>query len=427
MKSDINKSYYIITPSVSNLGGAQLYIIRRVKYLIKKGYCVKVIVSRHNSSNFILENHFAEIPILYLNQLQNPISFYSEKEIDSMICTIQLFFKDFNNGIIESSSLQEAVWGELIASKFNLKHIVYLLAEPKAHAYYFYPGYAFFLYKLNRGEFYGTTNHSLSLIFDKKIEKNKNNFINVAFDPSELTEVSTPQITSEIDKNSFIIGTITRLEKTYVAPFLDSCIILAKKHLDKQFTIIVAGGSEKPYILNHLKATYCASALNPSNINIIFTGYIKTLGKDFFKMLHVFVGQGTASINAISQGCATLNIDPITNKCSGIFGVEIDNFAYPKEGKIYEVADKLESLMLDAQLLELAKLKGAQLFNDQYSIENCFNKLDNLIYLSGKEVEYYPIGFSIQNKFKDKFKFIKGFFKTKIFKFLVIVKSALRF
>jgi hypothetical protein len=425
MESKTNKNYLIITPSISNLGGAQLYVLRRAKYLISNGYCVKFIVSHHNSGNFILENKFAEIPVLHLNQIRNPILLYSKKKIDSIICTIQLFLKEFNNGIVETNSLQLSVWGELISSKLNLKHIIYLLAEPRASAYGFYPGYNFFEYKLNRGEFYGTTEYALSLIFGKQIERDINNFVNVPFDPSELTELSIPRIeTANIDENSFIIGTITRLEKLYLKPFIESCIRLARKHEHMKFTLIIAGGSEDVYILNHLNESYNPATLNIPNLYILFTGYIKLLGRDFFKILDVFAGQGTASINAISQGCATLNIDPITNQCSGIFGVDVENFAYPKNGNIYKIEDKLESLMLDIELFKLAKLKGPELFDRQYSVDFCFNNLDNLINSSSNEDKYYPFRFSIPNRIKDKLKSVEGFIKMKIYKgILYLVKT----
>lgn len=422
MDSITNKKYVIITPSISNLGGAQLYVLRRAKNLVENGYCVKLIISHHNSSNFILENQFSEIPILHLHELQKPVSFFSKRKIESLICKIRIFLKDFKNGMVESSSLETSVWGELISGKLHLKHIIYFLAEPRAFAFYYYPGYAFFLHKYDRGELFGTTPFSLSLILGKKIEQNKNRFINVPFDPSELAEQSAPAIgIADVDEKSFVIGTIARLEKSYIKPFIESCIRLAQKHPDRKFTVIIAGGSENLEILEKLKKMYAYQSLCVQNLCVFFTGYIKLLGKDFFKTLNVFVGQGTASINAISQRCATLNIDPNNDDCSGIFGIDVDNFAYSQNNKTYKIEDKLEALMLDKTLLEFAKVKGYELFQQKYSVDVCFNNMDILINSSSKEDKYYPFDISMRTKVKDRLRMIEGTIKTAIYKSILLL------
>lgn len=420
MELQERKAYLIITPSISNLGGAQLYVLRRAKYLIYNGYSVKVLVSNHNSTNFILEKQFASIPVLFLSELQNPISFYTQKKLDDLIQKVKFFLDYSHNGIIETSSLETSIWGELIGSKFNWKHILYLLAEPRIDHFIYYPGYDFFQYKLARGEFFGTSEYTLPLIFGRPVIKEKNNFVNVPFDPKELSGKSDPPIdTMKIDQESFIIGTITRLEKPYLKPFIESCIRFADQHKERKITLIIAGGSENTKLFNQLKETYNNYSLRKSNLVILFTGYIKTLGRDFFRKLDVFVGMGTASINAISQGCATLNMDPDTDKCSGIFGIDTDNFAYPKNGKTYLVEDKLESLMTDNQLLKNAKLKGTSLFTQQYSVSFCFNKLDHLIEMSDNKNQFYPFRVSRLDRIKDKLKFIKLKFKINIKKWLL--------
>lgn len=417
-----NKNYVILTPSVGNLGGAQLYVLRRANYLINIGFDVKIIVSQHNSENFILEEKFEKIPILYLDQLVKPVSFCSKDNIDSIIKAIRLFLKTYINGIIETSSVHTAIWGELIADRLNLKHIVYLLSEQPAYNYSYYPGFNFFEYKLNRSELFATTDQSLSLIFGRQI--NNNNFINVPFDPAELFERSIPSLTSfGIDDDSFVIGTVTRLEKPYLKGFIEGCVTLAKRNFQKKITLIVAGGSEDGNILGRLKETFNSNVLNIPNLHIVFTGYIAELGKDFFNLLDVFVGQGTASINAISQGCATLNMDPNTNQCSGIFGIDVDNFAYPKNGNVYKVEDKLESFIIDNTILKYAQMKGEELFNNQYSIENCFNKMDKLIAISNSQSLYYSFNISVYNRIKDKLKFYELALKLKFHNLILYLRK----
>ncbi|MGN6266940.1 MAG: hypothetical protein ACTHM5_14745, partial [Ginsengibacter sp.] len=287
-----------------------MYVLRRAKYLQKKGIKVSVIVSHHNADNFILENQFNKISFLHLRQFGKIFGLTSKNRLNDLIFQIKKFLPDFDDGVVESHTLELSIWGEFISSQLKFKHVLYVLAEPLVKHYYFYPGYKFFLYKFNRAEFYGTNSRSLSIMFERPIHPTQNYYVNVPFDEAELDEKSFPELKSnEIDLNSFVIGTVSRLEKGFIIPLIESCISLARKRVDKKFTLLVGGGSENPTLIFHLIEKYVGGA-NPTNLTIIFPGYIKILGKDIFKMLDVFVGQGTAAINAISQKCATLIVEP---------------------------------------------------------------------------------------------------------------------
>ena len=101
-------------------------------------------------------------------------------------------------------------------------------------------------------------------------------------------------------------------------------------------------------------------------------------------MTDIFIGMGTASINAISQGCATINIDPRSNKASGVFGVDTNNFAYSENNKLYKIEDKIAELLKDAKKLAVAKERGLYLFKESFTNEASFNKLDYLLNKSEK-------------------------------------------
>jgi glycosyltransferase involved in cell wall biosynthesis len=399
------------------LGGAQLYVLRRAKYLAKKGIKVSVIVSHHNADNFILEKQFSKISFLNIPQLGKIFGLTPKNRLADLIFQIKKFLPGFDEGVVESHTLELGIWGEFIASHLNFNHVLYVLAEPLVKHYYFYPGYKFFLYKLNRGEFYGTNSRSLSIMFEKPVHLIQNYYVNVPFDEAELDEKSFPELKcDEIDLNSFVIGTLSRLEKGFVIPLIESCISLAGKHSDKKVTLIVAGGSENPALIFRLMKKYVGAA--PTNLAIIFPGYIKILGRDIFKMLDVFVGQGTAAINAISQKCATLIVEPYTNKCAGIFGVETNNFGYSESGILYSIEEKLESLLNDSSLLSQSQAKGYELFQRQYSISSCFSILDGFIENSKNSVEYYSFSYNSMVRISENCRLIKSLINTTIFRMI---------
>jgi hypothetical protein len=179
-----------------------------------------------------------------------------------------------------------------------------------------------------------------------------------------------------------------------------SCIKFASNNPKQMINLIVAGGTIHHGLTEKLRNEFLAPNLKLLNLKIIFTGYITSLGKDLFRNTDIFIGMGTASINAISQGCATLNIDPRTNKTSGIFGIDTDNFAYSFKNETYEIEDKLSLLIRDTNLLETAKQEGKKLFNTKFTVEATFKRQMLLLKQSANKLEHY--------------KFKRSFFHTAI-------------
>ena len=118
-------------------------------------------------------------------------------------------------------------------------------------------------------------------------------------------------------------------------------------------------------------------------------------------MTDIFIGMGTASINAISQGCATINIDPRSNKASGVFGVDTNNFAYSENNKLYKIEDKIAELLKDAKKLAVAKERGLYLFKESFTNEASFNKLDYLLNKSEKNKLFFKFNENYLIKCKD--------------------------
>lgn len=382
-------NYYFLTEGVSNFGGAQLLVLRRAKFLQKIGLNVKIIVLRHRGE-FILENQFNNIPILYLQELENPFLFYSKKHKQNLLQTVHLFLKDTENSIFESHSLQAAVWCEFFASVLKIKHIVYLLNEAKANKYRYYPSKGFFYFKYNRGELFGASDQSLERIFQKSISGFRNQYINVSFDPNELLEKTEPTIEKlELIRNSKTILTVSRLEKKYVEDLIKACLKFAKSYPEQNINLIIAGGTIHKDIEDKLKNDFLPPKTYLPNLKIHFIGYISTLGKDIFKLAEVFVGMGTASINSISQGCVTLNIDPKMNMTSGIFGVDTNNFAYSSNDKVYKIEDKIFAVLNDSKLHNEAKLQGKKLFETKFTNKASFDKLEFLLQKSDSNLTYF--------------------------------------
>ncbi len=384
IKSHNSKNYCILTLQVSNLGGAQLYTLRRANYLISKGYNVKIIACIHD--NFILENEFKNIPLLIIPEFTKPVFSIKKTKRDYLLKkTSEFAAKQGKGTIIESHTLFTSVWGELLADSLKGKHITYLLNENKIDNFPFSHIQDFFQWKFKRGELIGVSDVSLSIIFGDLYDPKLNNFVNVPFDEKELNEKTKPDFLNQIPDNSFVIGTISRLSKGYIDNLIISTIKLSDEFKEIHFCLIIGGDDPEKHILENLKNKY----ISKDNFSVLFTGYIKQLGRDIFKRIDIFVGMGTAAVNSISQKCATITIDPRTNLASGIFGINSFNFAYSENVKTSPIDAIIRKMINNQNLLQDAQIAGYKLFKKEYSLSICMQKFDNFISSSNQDKVYW--------------------------------------
>lgn len=372
------KKYIILTPNVCGMGGAELYILRRSKHLKERGFDVFVFVAFHKQY-FPLKEDFDGVSIHVVPELLHYSSSISLRSMENVVDTIVNTVGEASDIFIESHTLSTIEWGEIIANKCKGKHLGYLLAEPPISGYRFNPGKKIFNYKLNKGQLYGCSNMSLKIIFQNM--NVPDNYVNIGFDESELEDKCSPALNINKGNEEFVIATVGRLDKPYIEPLIENVISFAKTHKETKIMLLVAGGSLVAGCEERLRNKYNNDVIRVDNLNVVFTGYIEKLGRDFFQIADVFVGLGTASINAISQRCVTINIDPSDRmeKSSGFFGTDTKNFAYADSGVLYNLNDKLEEcLIANADKIESIKDAGLQLYNEQFKTGACLEKLDRI-------------------------------------------------
>ena len=371
------KKYIIVTYNVCNMGGGQLYVLRRCKHLKAQGFEVLIIVS-YDSGYFPLQHVFEGTPILLYEEMRDASAKVSNKRKREIIGAVMAFVGKSTENYVESHTLYSTEWGEIIASSCHARHLAYPLAEPKFSSVKFSPAKEIISAKYQNGEFYGCTSTSLKTIFRE--DPINNNYVNIGFDINEFVEISKPLIQFKKQQGDYVITTVGRLSKEYIEPFIEAVCRFAKTHQDQRIVLLLVGGSPVKEREEYLKAKYSNEALNIDNLNVIFVGYIKELGKDIFSMTDLFVGMGTASINSISQGCLTLNIDPESNKTSGFFGTDTLNFAYSESGELWEIEDKIEEAYSSALQKKAALIEaGRKLYKEAFENEACMKKLDEAI------------------------------------------------
>ena len=374
------KKYIIITRRVSSMGGAQLFVLRRCLHLVNQGFDVHVVVANHSEEYFPLKDKFCNIPIYVIPETERRIVQVSFKKQTVLINDILNKVGEGESIAVESHNLNAVEWGELLSAKCKARHLAYLLDAQPISAYKFQPGLRIFKEKLDKGEFFGCSSVSLPKIFGR--DNVPSNYVNVGYDENEMKEHSVPTINYIKQQGDYVITTITRFDKTYIEPLADAVAELAHKYENQRFVLLLVGSCPNKKRVDYLINNYNNERYNQSNLDIQYLGYIDVLGKDIFDLSDVFVGMGTASINAISQRCITINIDPREGmtKASGFFGVDTNNFGYSESGILYSIFTKLEeAFLLNQQQIVSLKNVGRTLFEKEFEVNSCFEKMDMVI------------------------------------------------
>lgn len=393
----MKKKYVIFTYNVCNMGGGQLFVLRRSLYLKKNNYDVSIIVTFDNGI-FPLKDAFKDFPIYIIPEMGDTSAHLSNRKINSILNYAIQKIGASDELYFESHTLQTTEWAEMLAYKCKSKHLSYQLTEPIISQYKFQPGLKIFNDKLTNGQFYACSSTAQSIIWERNVEPN--NFINVGFDENELKKRCNPILPIKKRKDEYVICTVTRLDKIYVEPLIKDTVKLALNHPYQKFVLLIAGGSNTSNRENFLFSTYNNKTLNISNLNLVYTGYIIELGKDIFDLTDVFVGMGTASINAISQHCLCINVDPLNDmkNASGFFGTDTCNFAYSDSISSVPIIDKLEeAYSMDPKVRFQYISRARNLYEKDFEMYSCFRKIDNVIF---NDVKISNIKYSIPIAYK---------------------------
>ena len=155
----MSKKRYIFIPYViAEVGGAELYILNKSKWLIENGWEVHVLsasYTRENQQYKIKElDKYRKENMLILNRAPFECSPSVQNKVIKQMMKHVNADTEYDETIIESHTGAGSLWGELLASKINAKHIIALINESFNDISY-KEKIDFFLYKKERREVFG--------------------------------------------------------------------------------------------------------------------------------------------------------------------------------------------------------------------------------------------------------------------------------
>ncbi|WP_459201907.1 hypothetical protein [Methanococcus sp. CF] len=357
------KKYIILTRTIYNIGGAEIYLRNKKKFLEEKGYTVEICSYFDRGTLYIRE--FGEYQKNIIKELRLSPFVINKNRRNNIISKITTDIGECDEVIIESLNPNVAMWGELIAQKINSKHIIYLVDE------YFRklsPSQTlFFQFKHKRRELAGIHKKSLELLFGTSIAEEEQYVLNAAC--GNVVDEFENELIDGIDKYEINIGCISRLDKEYIPYVFDELVKFAKQYSNKNIQFIVVGDTvnkNNEYIKEDLKKK--VAGIN--NLNVIMTGYLYPIPKRLFKIIDVAIGSaGCARITA-SENVLTIALDVSRCKPVGILGYNTENTIYCQENYKKDLSEILEDIVIsniikkeDLGLPEKFKLSN---FMDKY-------------------------------------------------------------
>ena len=399
--------YIIITPKLSSLGGAELYAIRRAKYLKEKKIEVILVAQEVEIEALKLE----QFNVLEIKELISDSIFSRKIQLEKIKKYIENYFNDFDELYVETNFLRYVFLGEKIAKKYFGHHIFYMLVEMELYKTKYIELLKF---KLDRNELIGVNSRTLDISLGKYWDdKYSGNYVNIGFSRQEIKkEYNFDQ--KCIKNENFRILTISRLEKTYVENLIEDVIKLSKKYFNINFELTIIGDSKNKSIKKKLENKYKTQ----NNFIINFLGYVYPLKENYFYESDIFVGMGTAAVSGIAMGCATICIDPRNNKASGYLGVDTNNCVYSGNDKTYEIFELIEKIILNPDLKNIVEKEGKKIFAKEYELIQTMKKLDNYIFFNNLKKEYWAKDMII---FKEEIRYFA--WKIKLLNSILLIKN----
>lgn len=247
----------------------------------------------------------------------------------------------FDEAIIETGTDYTALWGELLAKKIGARHIVMFLDETNERVNNF--SASFYEFKYQRDELYSISEKSILHIFSP--------YFKITNPERNVWEAHCSNSVAEIDSNlvdslpnaDYMIGSIGRLDKTFVPNIIKGVCLFADEHKDNKIGLCLFGGADKKYI-NQIYETINVH----KNIEVFISGYIWPIPQNIFSKFDVFIsGAGSAYVSA-NMNIPTINMDVITNKPIGFVDNASTSHNIPISNKKNDVRDYLNEVLINS-------------------------------------------------------------------------------
>lgn len=308
------RRYVIITPNLTNMGGAQMYVRNKSVYMQEKGWNVGVISQKQGK---IYIDDLIKYDVIIPDLAFSPY-LYTTKKQQNIIekCCGYICDDKYEEIIIESSCLWMAEWSELIARRCNARHLFFSLME--INKIDSEVSQQFVIFKHKRKEIAGISSVSLFNMFAPFHPINEDaSYCLPAYCTNVVDNVDSDLVNNvKFSDYKYVIACFARLNKPFVLPAIRGVAEFASAYPDEKLLLVVIGGETENEYANRIKKIVQSA----KNIDLIITGFIFPIPAKLFDYLDVILSSaGCASIGNRS-GVPTISFDGRDCKPIGVMG-----------------------------------------------------------------------------------------------------------
>ena len=382
-------TYIFLTSSVVSVGGAELYISRKVNHLLSLGWEVHVFSVHHGE--IVIENlkQYEQEINRMLNYRLPSVHPYMRREFLSFV---KSKITSFERVIIESHSLHYAIWGEYFARELGGVNIYYDLGENNTLLKG--PKLDFVKFKYDQSCLYGITAKSMPMLGID--DKEKKTCLIACGCSNDVIEDVHFEIPESIKQSDYKILSFGRLNKPYISTMADEIIRFAHSKTDKTIGVILTG---------HIKGDLNEEALynklsSTSNINCMLVPRRFPMPLSLFEIADVCVAIAGCAHASLKTGIPTITVDTNDHKVIGIMGETTNSSIYRGEEKAVDLSDMLNEVLVEHKYQrkaaniqrtivdycehdKLLKLKN----------EGSYYRLSKLVTFKNKVAQYYNLFF----------------------------------
>jgi len=399
------RKYVLFLNTISEIGGAELYVLRKARFLENNGFKVYIVTGKAQNIRF---TEFYDYEFLEIKEIVISPNLFCKNEISGILERILAFihYQEQDEIFVESHQIYPAMWAEIFAQKVNRVNLVYCITPFHVNGYIIRE---FYHKKLRSDELLGCNESYIPETFGNGF---KNNYLNIPFDPNEIEKVSNQDTVLGKDNVSDValesrdisILTISRIQKTYIAQSIIDLSDFCKKYPDAsvKYNLVLSENNGSEYD----KLKILIDKVKPNNLDIELNGPVLKLTDTIFKGYDLFIGMGTAVLNAVSMGLPSLVVDYRNNRYYGFFGYD-----YYESGAGIRPAEKgldyfIKQVLNKEVDLEEVRKKAMDYFLENYESEKVNRRFLEYQYNINKKTDKKYFKFEKRFNYKDMIEFL---------------------
>lgn len=370
-------NYVMFCYDLSDIGGGQEYVLRKARHQKEKGNNVLLVTAKAKP---LLLDGLSEFKIIEAPQIAAPYYLFGYNQTMKVVNQIIEFIKqsEIKDQVvfIESASINIGVWAEMVAERLKGVSLIYDLGGSVIKKRQLAE---FASYKLQKKELIGCSEFLLPKLFSnfpEYLPDGSNDYLNIPFETgNETRDYSFSPKNNPFKNGQVNIFTISRIAKPYLFPLVQEIGVVASTKPEFSFVLTLVLDKREGAIFKTLKTHVPASL---SNLRVEFVGPLVPLPDELFQTNNIFVGMGTAALNAISYGIPTIIQKFDSEMSAGILGLDVNYFGY---SPTYEkpVSEHVIRLLEEKDLFSKASERGYELFKKSFDLVSVMDKFDSII------------------------------------------------